>query len=456
MNELFASVRSRLSGRPDTEHAQNIVRIAIVSLFIAYMGWNLLGEEDTGTLLVTWLILVGELLVAVTLLTLILRNPGVSHARRWVGMVADYSAIGAVMVLEGEPASPLYAVFLWVTIGNGMRYGNRYLRIATALATLSFLSVIRLSPYWADNPYLSWGLLLGLIAVPLYFDSLLNALTSAIEESRRANQAKTRFVANMSHELRTPLNGIIGMADLLVTSRLDDSQRESAEIIQTSAQTLLLLVDDILDISAIEAGKLRTQVQDFDPRALVERVRKMVVQQAAAKQLELRFECDASLPMILRGDSQHLLQVLLNLVNNAVKFTPSGRVSVQVRPLSRRGDELQVRFSVRDTGIGIPAEHLRRVFEPSVLTLTLSPGEWGVPGLDMRRLPEEPKDSRRECPSDIDTERLSMPSLADSAPVLVRIISSLPPRWPEGVSEPLSAAEARAIMDMMKARGGRP
>ncbi|WP_119718186.1 ATP-binding protein [Cognatilysobacter tabacisoli] len=363
MREILASVRSRLSGRPDTEHAQNIVRIAIVSLFIAYMGWNLLGVEDTGTLLVTWLILVGELLVSVTLLALILRNPGVSHARRWVGMVADYSAIGAVMILEGEPASPLYAVFLWVTIGNGMRYGNRYLRIATALATLSFLSVIRLSPYWGANPYLAWGLLLGVIAVPLYFDSLLNALTGAIEESRRANEAKTRFVANMSHELRTPLNGIIGMADLLVTSKLDDSQRESAEIIQTSAQTLLLLVDDILDISAIEAGKLRTQVQDFDPRALLERVRKMVVQQAAAKQVELRFECDPSVPMILRGDSQHLLQVLLNLANNAVKFTPSGRVSVHVRELSRRGDELQVRFSVRDTGIGIPHEARARIFQ---------------------------------------------------------------------------------------------
>ena len=101
------------------------------------------------------------------------------------------------MSLEGEKASPLYAVFLWVTIGNGMRYGNRYLRVATAMASVSFAVVISISPYWRANTFLSWGLLIGLSAVPLYFDSLLHALNRAIDDARRANQAKSQFLANM-------------------------------------------------------------------------------------------------------------------------------------------------------------------------------------------------------------------------------------------------------------------
>lgn len=364
MLESVARLKQRLSGRPDSEHGQVLVRIVITALFSIYLSGQLGSADSSSGTYAIWLILVAELLLSLALLVGILLQPRVSHVRRWIGMLADYAAIGAVMCIGGEPVTPLYSVYLWVTIGNGLRYGTRYLYAATVLASLSFLLAIQLTPYWQANAYLAWGLLIGLIAIPLYFAALLKALTRAIDDARRANAAKSRFLANMSHEFRTPLNGIIGMAELLVTGKLSREERESAEVIHTSAQTLLLLVEDVLDISAIEAGKLRSVREVFELQAILVRVRRMLLPQATAKGLDLQIDCDVAMPPVLHGDAEHLQQVLLNLLQNAVKFTERGHVMLQVRVVGEVGaDSLTARFSVRDTGIGIPAEARVRIFD---------------------------------------------------------------------------------------------
>ena len=363
MPAILAFVHARLSQRPDSEHAQNLIRIVITALFTSYLGWQYLHRLGTGTLLASWLILLGELLVASGLLVAMLKQPGISHPRRWIGMLADYAAIGAIMCLEGETGSPLYAVFLWVTIGNGMRYGSRYLRFATAMAVLSFVVVITVSPYWHANPFLSWGLLIGLAAVPLYFDSLLNALTRAIADARRANQAKSRFLANMSHEFRTPLNGLAGMSELLATTRLDPEQRECLNTIQASTRTLLALVEDVLDISAIEAGKLKLNPSEFSPRELVQSVSLILQPQARAKQLHYEDSVADDVPAMLRGDVGHVQQVLINLAGNAVKFTDQGSVRLDVTLAGGDSERARLRFTVTDTGIGIPMVAGRRLFD---------------------------------------------------------------------------------------------
>ncbi|WP_374379093.1 ATP-binding protein [Thermomonas sp.] len=357
-------LRSRLRGRADSEHAQVFVRIAITALFSAYLGWEVSDGNHNPALFATWLILIGELAGALGLLGAILASPPPSDVRRWIGMLLDYSAMGGVMYLQGESASPLYAVYLWVTIGNGMRYGPRYLYSGTALAALSFALMMRTTPYWLQNPYLSWGLLLGLIAVPLYFASLLKALTHAIEDARRANLAKSRFLANMSHEFRTPLNGLSGMSELLASTRLDPEQRGYVETLQAASRSLLSLVEDVLDISAIEAGKLKLKQEAFALRDLLAEIDLVMRPQARSKQLDYVVEVDAAVPDRLRGDAGHLRQVLVNLLSNAIKFTPTGEVRLEIAANgSPQGGSQRLRFTVTDTGVGIPASARAKLFE---------------------------------------------------------------------------------------------
>jgi two-component system sensor histidine kinase RpfC len=359
MKAMLSRLVERLRQRPDSEHEQALVRLAIALIIVAYL-WIL---EIAGMHVAPMLLaMVAESLVGLALLAAIVVQPAVSHARRLIGMIADYGTLTALMLLSPVALAPLYVIILWVTIGNGLRYGGRYLFAASVLALAAFAAVVASSDYWLQQPYLSVGLLVGLVAIPVYMSSLLRALGQAIDEARRANAAKSRFLATMSHELRSPLNGIIGMSELLHGTRMGAEQREYADVIQASAQTLLLLVDDVLDISAIEAGKLQRRDGNFNLNDLVERITKMLQQPAAEKGLLLKSRIDDDVPVRLHGDGPHLTQILLNLMHNAVKFTEHGSVVLHVRLVSTEASVLRLSFSVRDTGIGIPAEDKERIF----------------------------------------------------------------------------------------------
>jgi two-component system sensor histidine kinase RpfC len=365
-------LNQRLSKTGDSEPEQAKLRLGIGLMIIVYISLPWGTDESFAKIIFS----VGDFNISLaTFMTIlysscslaifvwIILNPVASPVRRICGTVVDLVSLSFLMFHSGDGSVPLFFIYLWVILGNGFRYGVNYLYVSQFVGLGGFIIVIYWGEYWQQNRSFGTSLFLMLCLLPLYASFLLKKLHIAIDMAKQANEAKSRFLANMSHELRTPLNGVIGMGELLRETKLNYEQQELVGTMYSSANTLLELIENILDISKIEAGKISIESEDFDLHSLVNTVIYMMAPMGDTKGLTVFCNIDPETPFALKGDQQHIRQILINLVNNGIKFTEKGSVILSVNLVGGTESKPRIRFEISDTGIGISEKAIETIFD---------------------------------------------------------------------------------------------
>jgi two-component system sensor histidine kinase RpfC len=351
--------------RANQEFQSGLVRVALWAFMVLFIG----AAGMRGYYRVDWwqygVLFAIHLLWYLAILASVLRRPEPSAKRRFLGMLGDLSGTTFAIYLGGEPLTPFYLLYIWIFVSQGARYGKQALKTASIGSLVAYSLVVTLLSGWERHGMETLFLMLVLVVLPIYEYSLLRRLHDARQAAESANRARGDFLATMTHELRTPLSGVVGMARLLGSTRLDSEQREYVASLSASANMLQSLIGDILDLSKIDARKLELKPEPFDVRRSVVEVATALTDQALDQGIELIVDVAGNVPVEVYGDPLRFRQVLFNLVGNAVKFTEQGHVLVQVKVGKPRPDlgKPHLYVVVKDTGIGIPRNKLDRIFE---------------------------------------------------------------------------------------------
>jgi signal transduction histidine kinase/DNA-binding NarL/FixJ family response regulator len=386
---LVATVVRRFGGDPPRLTSARwmalfALTVVLVPVLSATGGASLLAALQGAPFVPTWRVwylatVLGLLIVAPFLLSWTDRGLRHEHSARTIAEAVLYAGLmlGTTFLVFTEERLPLlflvFPLLLVATLRTGL-LGATASTVVLGMA-VGWLTLSGQGPFAAIP-----GTELGerILVVQLFLAVVLlmtlplaillvqrESLTIGLRAAEAANQAKGRFVASMSHEIRTPMTALLGYADLLESTTLTEPQARYLKIMRTTGRQLLTIINDILDLAKIEAGRLDLERIDFSLAEVLEQVRSLLAPQAAERGLDLRLEADPAATLRLRGDPSRLQQILVNLVSNGLKFTARGGVSVSAHRLPV-DDDIRLRFEVRDTGIGIPVERQAELFHPFV------------------------------------------------------------------------------------------
>lgn len=284
--------------------------------------------------------------------------------KRWfAAIVLDVCMATSTMLIDAEGMSWAYAVVLRMVLGNGFRFGRKWLAIASIFAAVGFGTVVVSTAFWQQNAILGYSLVAGLVAIPSYCSTLIKKISYAKDQAETASRAKSYFLASVSHELRTPLNAILGYGNHLRQMGLPTKQHNMIDASVMAAEHLLHLIEQLIQVAKAETGAIQVSKGKFKTTDILKEVRDIMAVQAREKGIELRLQAEPLCDQMVDGPGDTIRNILLNLTGNAIKFTDSGSVSITCA-LELIASGHQISLHVSDTGIGIAQDAQDRIFQP--------------------------------------------------------------------------------------------
>ncbi|MFA4914627.1 MAG: hybrid sensor histidine kinase/response regulator [Burkholderiaceae bacterium] len=343
----------RLKNAEQNQALLRLIVAAVAGTYILVTAMFSTMPRDNSLMLASFI--AGFMLVSAGLLLHVIRRPGVFPWRRILGMAFDYGGISFTMILGGEHLLPIYVVLLWVTVGNGMRYGSRYLAVSTTLGLSALATIFYYTPYWHAHPYVIVTVVLTTVIVPAYAQVLLSQTRKAYEKADAANLARSRFLAQASHDLRQPIHSISLFTACLRDANLGDEARRMVDNIDKSVHSLSQLFRSILDSYTLDNGRVVPRSEVVQIKSLIDA---MALQNSeVARWAGVTLRVRASRHQV-RVDPNFLNTMLQNLVSNAIKYGAGGSVLIGCRV---RNGTLSI--EVHDQGRGISNQHLPHVFD---------------------------------------------------------------------------------------------